>query len=82
MLSESFLSVATDEFKCSRCFIQICNLHILQIAYLTVTRSDCFLNGNSRVDKAKIVLGIELENHKFEYVPKWNKFDRVEPFCL
>ena len=62
--------------------MQICNLHILQIAYLTVARSDCFQNGNSRVDKAKEVLGIELENPEFEYVPKRNKFDRVKSFWL
>ena len=54
-------------------------MHILQIAYLTVARSDCFQNGNSRVDKAKEVLGIELENPEFEYVPKRNKFDRGAP---
>ena len=54
----------------------------MQIAYLTVARSDCFQNGNSRVDKAKEVLGIELENPEFEYVPKRNKFDRVKSFWL
>lgn len=51
----------------------------MQFAYLTVARSDCFQNGNSRVDKAKEVLGIELENPEFEYVPKWNKFNRGAP---
>ncbi len=50
--------------------------------HLTVARSDCFQNGNSRVDKAKEVLGIELENPEFEYVPKRNKFDRVKSFWL
>ena len=54
----------------------------MQIAYLTVARSDCFQNGNSLVDKAKEVLGIELENPEFEYVPRRNKFDRVKSFWL